>query len=914
MAVNIGIPPSDTLVDRQFIEIPGPDGSTKGFQYDAETNTVIQRQTQVVIPAFHGPTHVEQDPIPEATQYLRGLQSAEDKAKLDALTQTRLGVLGFQGAGFPDDGGFMQGDIILAAGSEFISLERVGNVVRFTVDSPVPLTCNCEECAQIFWIQDESESRSVRPPSCNGVMPDISAYGEMKIYVYPENTIFNPNRPNDFFSQKGSVPVLAFTRYENGNESNAAQLEAVLKRRSDGTTNVGWAFTPGPNLVPECKWYMGSDREGRQISFELLPNSEPGLLGALLYNGHTITRQTAVVTGYDTNVLDTNIYKVKRWSVQDREVVGDEFSAQNIWQYSNPEDGDATPTSLVLDKTIQLLEVGEIVELWQYQISNVNGVITWQSYFSKKPSLNATDVWAFTSGVRFGDLLEERDEASHQIGVTGTGTETQAAISNVSDRRLFERAEWGITNFDDNLLLPNDGDINSNDEYEPGGTLVNNRLQAVINHSIPGLEVVETPRDLRGDINHNGVVDNDDLEILMRAINTEVGDPCYNPDADLNDDNRVDVRDLGILATNMNVEAQGSSDRPIWIWDRANHDNFIIKAKVGMPPGNEEDFPPIDVVLSAPIDYVDNIYYKVIERGIYETGPFANLPFIKVEGTPWMDIPSTGNLRILTGVYREITWAYQHRIFNGNQVILIGHDDIFPFDEDFIRDYSPTACTGATELTSVTDITSPLPTVPTNSVVVELLHVEYTTACARLQFSVNSTTGQESVKLQFRVGTLSMSTPYELNDPDDDNDDYVRGFLPGEFSVSDNYIQAGFITDGIGADIVSNPADFRVYVGGLLPAPVGNETEKWNDLEIMKKGNQAWIWWNGKLVTPSQSASASLPVPVAISTPYFPINPLPIGKVGLRLWPGAIVREIEVRDQNEQFNEFVRGQLRVDCG
>lgn len=915
MAVQIGIPPSDSLVDRQFVEIPGPDGSTKGFQYDAETKTVIQRQTQVVIPSFHGPSHVEQDPIPEATQYLRGLLSAADKAKLDALTQTRLGVLGFQGSGFPDDGGFLQNDIILAAGSEFISLERVGNVIRFTVDSPVPLTCNCEECAQIYWIQDESESRSVRPPSCNGIMPDASMYGELKVYTYPESTIFNPNKPDDFFNQKSNVPVFAFTRYENGNEANAAQLEAILKRRSDGTTNVGWAFTPGPNLIPQCKWFMGNDREGRQVSFELLPSSEPGLLGALLYNGHTITRQTAVITGYDTNVLNTNIYKVKRWSVQDGEVVGDEFSAQNIWKYDNPEDGDATPTSLVLDKTVQLLNVGEIVELWQFQLSkDSDGNITWKSYFNKRPTLNAEDVWTYSSGVRFGDLLEERDESDHQIGVTGTGTETKASISNVSDRRLFERAQWGITNFDDDLLIPDDGDINTDGDYEPGGTLINNRLQAVIDHSIPGLEVVETPRDLRGDINGNGVVDNDDLDTLMSAINTQAGDACYNSDADLNDDNKVDVKDLGILATNMNVEAQGSSDRPIWLWDRQNHENFIIKAKVGQPTSNQEDFPPIDVVLSAPIDYVDNIYFKVKERGLYETGPFANLPYIKVEGTPWMEIPSTGNLRVLTGVYREIVWNYQHRIYNGNEIILVGHDDIFPFDEDFIRDNTPTACTDATAVTDTTDVTSPLPSTSANTTVVELLHVEYTTACARLQFSVNDTTDQESVRLQFRVGTLSMSTPYELNDPDDDNDDYVRGFLPGEFSVSDNFVQAGFITDGIGADVKSNPDDFRVYKGGLLPAPVGNQTEKWNDLEIMKKGTQVWIWWNSKLVSPSQSLSATLPTPVSIITPYFPVSSLPIGKVGLRLWPGAVIREVEVRDQNENFNEYTRGQLQIDCG
>jgi hypothetical protein len=56
--------------------------------------------------------------------------SADDKCKLDAMLGTRLGVLGFSGAGMPDDGGWLSGDIILAAGTEFISLERIGMQVK----------------------------------------------------------------------------------------------------------------------------------------------------------------------------------------------------------------------------------------------------------------------------------------------------------------------------------------------------------------------------------------------------------------------------------------------------------------------------------------------------------------------------------------------------------------------------------------------------------------------------------------------------------------------------------------------------------------------------------------------------------------------------------------------------------------
>lgn len=921
MAVNIGLPPSDSVVDRQFVEVSGPDGTVSSFQYDRETNTFIRRESQVIIPAFHGHTHVTTDPIPESSPFLRGLMAAEDKARLDALTQTRLGVLGFQGAGFPDDGGFLQGDIILSAGSEFISLERVGNVIRFTVDSPIPLSCNCEECAQIFWIQDESESRSIRPPSCNGIMPDVTSYGEMRVYAYPKNQIFNPNRPTDFYEQKGTVPVLLFKRYENGNEQNTAEFHAVLKRRGDATTNVGWSMTPGSNGVPEAAWFLGSDREDRQIRIDMMRESEPGLLGAILYNGNTITRRDAVVVGFDETVLDTNLYKVKMWNVNGEEQIGDEFTAQNVWKYENPENGDATPTRLVLDKTIQLISVGEVISLYQFEISNVNGTRKFKSYFSKKPSLNPNHVWAFTGGVRFGDLLESRDDLNHRFGTIGTGTEKEAAINPVTDVRLFEHDEWGITNFENDLIISDDGEINSIGEYEPGGTIINNSLQAKIDYSIPGLTVVETPRDMRGDINGDGVVDHTDLNILLESYGKISSDTDYNADADLNKDGVVDVRDLGILATNMNIETIGTSDRPVWLWNRQNHNNFMFRAMIGTPSEDIESFPPIDIITGGPIDNIEDLYLKVLERGIYETGTFMGMPYIIINGAEWDELPSTGSLRILTGVYRDIVWKYTNKIFDGSNVVLVGIEDVFPFDDDYYTP-DPTGCTTGTDITGVTDVTcinvtditsSTMVAIPTNTVVTQVLHEDYTAPAARLVFSINRTPNQESVQLQVVAGTLSMRTPYYLDDPDKFNDDFVRGFLPGEFSISDTFTQMGLIADGIGADIESSPSEFRCYDGGFLPAPVDGHTEKWNELLLMKRDNQLWIWWNNKLITPSPAASSELPTPVAVSTPYFPISSLPIGKVGLRMWPGTIIREAEVRDQNIGFSEFVLGQLKVVC-
>jgi len=55
---------------------------------------------------------------------------------------------------------------------------------------------------------------------------------------------------------------------------------------------------------------------------------------------------------------------------------------------------------------------------------------------------------------------------------------------------------------------------------------------------------------LQGDVNDDGRVDITDLAIVAQAYNTKVGDPNYNPDADLNNDGRVDVWDLHIVAKN----------------------------------------------------------------------------------------------------------------------------------------------------------------------------------------------------------------------------------------------------------------------------------------------------------------------------------------------------------------------------
>jgi hypothetical protein len=910
------VPKKENLVDQQFFQVIGPDQILTGYQFDSETCTLYAKESQIIIPSFHGATHVGEDPVPLATTDTQGHMSRDDKAKLEALLQTRIGVLGFAGSGFPDDGGFMQGDILLAAGSEFISLERIGNTVRFTVDTPAFINCNCEECAQIFWIVDESEPSSIRPPSCNGKMPGVNAYGEMKVYIIPENVIVDSTNPLETLNQfKPTAPAMVFKRYENAiSGGNTAEWETILQRNTDNTTKVGWAMTPGPLGVPEAVWFMGNDDDGLTIRFELDSRTEPGMLGALLYKGHTLTRRPATITGYDEAILGNNVYKVKYWDINESEVVAntDEFSATNHWQFLNPENtATATnPKTLVLDKTKQLLPIGTLVQLWEFKIGENNGVDLTRAFFIKEPDLPAESTWSLSAAIAFGDMLSAR------MDTTASGTLLTASELIDTESRLVERTIWGITGFEDRLILSDDGEtveVSSN-IYEPSGQQINNLIVADIDTDVPGLvvsRVPSDPTDSPGDINGDGVVDEEDLRLVCESFGRTAADVGWNPDADINKDGVVDVRDLSIVGLHHNISVDSVRERPVFLWHRPNHKNFIFKTLIGMPDQfNSLQFPPYDILLRAPIDRLDDSYLKVIRRGVIATGPFSGLPYIIIKGLRWEDMPPSGTLRILTGVFRNTLWNYNFKTawssFDDNAHMLIGDDEFFPFDEDYPcgTDFGST---GIGE-----DYTSGDDSVPGAPTVVQILHTDFTAPVLRLEFVVNEEMGSESVQLQFKAGILDQSLPYELNQ-DTDLDDLVRGLRPG-YTVSQVHTQDGIITDGIGDGIVSDPTNFKVYEGGELAIPVDGMVEKWNELLVMARDDQVWVWWNDMLVSPDAEASAALPTPVTglENIAYFPMEfPLEIGKVGMRLWPGSVVRTAEISDQNMAFNEFTLGQLAI---
>ncbi len=820
----VKVPSHTSLTDGQFVQIVGPDGITTGYHYDQQQRALYFKESQVLFPSFHGATHIAEDPVPGATCDTPGLMSANDKCKLDALIGTRIGVLGFQGAGFPDDGGWLQGDIILAAGTEFISLERIGNVVRFTVDSPIPMACNCEECLQIFWVQDETDIASVRPPTCSGKLPGVNAYGEMKVYLFPESTIADPNNTAPTLQNKGRYPAFIFKRYDDSILPGAAEHEMILKRNPNNIlqTEIGWAFTPGATGVPEMVWFMGRDDDNNQIRFDLSAESEPGILGAVLYNGHLITKKMGVITDYTSSIISTNQYTVRNWNIDTATALGESFTARNVWQYANPENpkSGSNPQQLVTDGTIDLLPIGTLVDLWAFKVGEVVGEPILRWYFSKKPTINPSNMWTWVGSQQFGDV----DIARAELEPDG-GSEDKDSAVQVSSIRSFERNLWGLTGYDDPILSFDVASTAGTEEAD-----LTEQHRAIIDDTLPGLRVQSsTP------------------------------------------------------------EISNFSERPVWFWNRRNIHNALIRADIGRP--NSSDFTPYDFVLRAAIDEHENKYMKIIDKGVVN-----GLHFIRVCGVHFHDLPKFGAIRALNGAYQNSIFNYTRKLMFPSDVYGGGTESTNPDVESLCDSIVLAASSGDN--------------VPYNGSIgdiVELLHQEYSSPVVRVEFGFNQVTGL--VELQFKVGMLDMSLPYE-EDAADDIDDYVRGLAPG-YTVSATYTQAGPFS-GVGSQPNSSLDGFVVYDGGVQIG--GSQDEYWNRLEIMLKDDQVWIWWNQLLIPPSASLSSNLSTPVSVDTPYFPLDLDPnrqFGKFGCRMWPGSSLRRFDLRTQLSLFSQFTYGQLEI---
>lgn len=822
------IPPVDSLRDGQFVQIQGPDGITISYHYDQQQRALYFKESQVVYPSNHGLTHIAEDPIPPATCDTPGLLSANDKCKLEALTQTRVGVIGFQGAGFADDGGWISGDIVLAAGSEFISLERIGNVVRFTVDSPIPLTCNCEDCNQIFWVQDETEIASIRPPTCSGKLPGVNGYGEFKIYLFPESTIADPVNTSTTLNNKGKYPSFIFKRYDDALVPGSGELDIVLKRNNNNqtTTEIGWAFTPGASGKVECVWLTGTDRDGNVITFELDSEIEPNLLGGLLYKGHSITRRPAVIVDYTDTTLSTNTYTLRFWDVNGERAIADKFTAKNIWQYQNPENSTsgANPKSLIVDNVVDLLPIGTVVDVWFYQIGELNNTPIRRYFFSKKPSINPNHMWSWVGQIGFGDIVVAKQEL-----LAGPGSEDKDSAVAYSAYRDIEDGEWGVTGSHDPVISFDDVAVEGT-----AGADISTQHRAVIDTSLPGLRV-----------------------------------------------------------TNSNSPTSDYSERPVYVWNRTNLNNALLKLKIGAPQSS--NYTPYDIVIRSQIDKYTECYMQVMEKGIVN-----GVHFIRVKGCNFKDLPPFGTVRVISNTNNNLVFNYNRKFAFPS--FLSGEDGVastdYPGPSELL--------VGSIILTG--GAVDNVPYLGSEGDILELVHQEYSSNVVRVEFSYDSGTGLQQV--QFKVGYLDMSLPYEEDLSANDLDDFVRGLAPG-YAVSAIYSQSGLYS-GVGTQPTASPSGFVLYTGGAVVG--GDKAEYWNELDIMVRDGQVWIWWNKLLVPPSKTLSSALASPVNIDTPYFNIDVdefKAFGKYGIRMFPGATLRSFDLRTQLTMYSEFSLGQLQL---
>lgn len=684
---------------------------------------------------------------------------------------------------------------------------EVENDNSYIVDGVV--VHNCDECAELFLVQDTTAVDKVRPSNCAGKIPGLNVYNELSAYLVPKSAAINSNDIDVVLSEKDKYPSFVFKRYND--EPGLAEVHFILKRTSntDPTSEIGWSMTPGNTIaggVSTCVFNLGRDNLNNLMRFSFTPEKEPDLLGALYYKGHLITKKMGVITGYTENILGDNRYNIRQWSVLNNTAIGDSFTARNVWQYENPESATSgtNPQKLILDSNNTLLPIGTLVELWAFQVASSGGNPVYRWFFSKKPEINPNSLWSVVDHVKFGNELISRDEA-----VGGTGGVNASVL--VSDVRNFEQMQWGLTGYDDPLIY----NVTNVTDITDGSYEVNPDNRATIDLTVPGL-------------------------VISQPISSTSSTPI----------------------------------RPVFLWHRSNHRNVYFKALIGR--SLDSDYTPIDLLFRSSIDSWETKYAFV--SNVDNSG---SVPIVQICGVNFRDLPPTGTIRILTpGSRRDLGFNYSRKLIN---VVPAG-----PF-------WSTCTLTLIGYDGEVSEVRE--------GDVVELVHQDYDAQVVRLEYTVEPTSNVQ--RLQFKVGTLNTGLSYDENliTP---RDDFVRGLNPG-YTVSAVYSQAGFF-NGTGVKPLSAPEAYVMYDGGFT---TGSTTvEFWNELEVMIRDGQLWIWWNKLLVPPDPDSNAVLPSPVTINTPYFNVND-GYGKIGLRMFPGAKVRSCELRTQTIQFNEFVNGNLKI---
>jgi hypothetical protein len=144
-----------------------------------------------------------------------------------------------------------------------------------------------------------------------------------------------------------------------------------------------------------------------------------------------------------------------------------------------------------------------------------------------------------------------------------------------------------------------------------------------------------------GDVNRDGRINDVDLDIWGRAYGTRPGDPNWNPDADLNQDLFVDIKDGCILNRNYGlvvVETQTIVDLPsgastwlTYVWDTTGvaPGNYTINAyAISVPDesdGTDNNFKDDVVTIVAPPEYLMQELVETMETWNLPQGTESSL-------------------------------------------------------------------------------------------------------------------------------------------------------------------------------------------------------------------------------------------------------------------------------------------------
>jgi hypothetical protein len=133
--------------------------------------------------------------------------------------------------------------------------------------------------------------------------------------------------------------------------------------------------------------------------------------------------------------------------------------------------------------------------------------------------------------------------AAETFAVIAKRNETNIATQQVTN--LAAGATKNLT-----FIWSTIGISDGNHTISATASLVTDELNTDNNNRTDGTVTIEAP--IPGDVNYDGIVNEQDLIALAQVFSTTPESPDWNPNADFNQDGIIDARDLGMLGKNYN--------------------------------------------------------------------------------------------------------------------------------------------------------------------------------------------------------------------------------------------------------------------------------------------------------------------------------------------------------------------------